>query len=236
MSVSLKKGQKVNLTKSNPRLKKAKVCLGWENAEISGLKDSTNKKSSVLSSVGNVLKELLLDLVLDLDIPYNPSTEIDVDAAVLMIEDPLRPEYGKTELVYYGQLHSKDLSIFHRGDNLVGSSEAGELKDCEQIDIEFSKLDDGWKKLVVFASIYEAQNRKQNFGMISNAFIRIVDGETGMELYKYLLTENEPTAEIVNFGEFTKDSDGNWNFEVKGEAYKGSYVSNFVRQYLHQYK
>lgn len=236
MSVSLRKGQKVNLTKSNPQLRKAKVCLGWENAEISGLKNPSNKKGSTLRSVGNTLKELFFDLVLDLDISHDPSTEIDVDAAVLMIEDPFSPGYGKTELVYYGKLHSEDLSIFHHGDDLVGSSEAGGLKDCEQIDIEFSKLDGRWKKLVVFASIYEAQYRRQNFGMISNAFIRIVDGETGKELYRYLLTENEPTAEIVNFGEFIKDSDGNWNFEVKGDGYKGNYASHFVGQYLSQYK
>lgn len=84
-------------------------------------------------------------------------------------------------LFYFGNLVHKSGTVRHMGDNLTGEGEG----DDEQILIELSRVPQEYDKIVIVVNIYSAVQRKQHFGMIKNAFIRIVDGSTNREMCKY---------------------------------------------------
>jgi len=149
MPINLSKGQKVDLTKGNPSLKKIMVGLGWDvNAFDSG-------------------------------------ADFDLDAAAFMVGANGRCPTEK-EFVFYGNLEHASGAIKHMGDNLTGSGDG----DDEQIMVDLDKVPANVEKVAFTVTIYEAETRRQNFGQVSNAFIRIVDETTGMELIRYDLGED----------------------------------------------
>ena len=101
------------------------------------------------------------------------------------------------------------------GDNLTGDGNG----DDEQILIDLSKVPEIYDKIVFVANIYECLSRKQHFGMIENAFIRIVDVDTHTELCRYNLSENYDTMTAMIFGEVYR-KDGEWKFNAIGQATK----------------
>lgn len=179
MAINLTKGQKVDLTKGNPGLKKLMVGLGWDvNAFDSGV-------------------------------------DFDLDAAAFMLDDNGRCPTEK-EFIFYGNLTHPSESIKHMGDNLTGEGEG----DDEQIFVDLTKIPANVSKVAFTVTIYEAESRGQNFGQVSNSFIRIVDESTGQELIHYDLGEDFSIETAVVVGELYKHN-GEWKFNAIGSGFQG---------------
>ena len=143
MAVSLSKGQKVDLTKTNPGLTKAVVGLGWD----------TNK--------------------------YDGSADFDLDASAFLLD--VNGKVVKDEdFIFYNNLESETKAVIHTGDNRTGEGEG----DDEAIIIDFSKVPSHIEKIAISVTIHDAAERHQNFGQVSNAFIRIVNESNNEEILR----------------------------------------------------
>lgn len=200
MSVSLKKGQKVDLTKGNAGLNQIMVGLGWDEADKSG-------------------KGLFGGLFFG-----KKTQDIDCDASAILCKKG-RCE-GKKDVVYFGNLKHFSNAITHMGDNLTGAGEG----DDEQILVELNKVPADYDKIVFVVNIYQAIARHQDFGMIKNAYIRIVDGRNNMELCKYNLSENYEGMYAMVFGEVYRQGN-EWKFNAIGQATKDGKLEELVRRF-----
>ncbi|MDE6015982.1 MAG: TerD family protein [Acetatifactor sp.] len=179
MPINLSKGQKVDLTKGNPGLKKIMVGLGWDvNAFDSG-------------------------------------ADFDLDAAAFMTADNGKCITEK-EFIFYGNLEHPSGALKHMGDNLTGAGEG----DDEQIEVDLTKIPENVSKIAFTVTIYDADVRRQNFGQVSNAFIRIVDEVTGQELIRYDLGEDFSIETAIVVGELYKNN-GEWKFNAIGSGFQG---------------
>lgn len=133
---------------------------------------------------------------------------------------------GKDDIVYFGHLSHRTGCVRHMGDNLTGAG-AG---DDEQIMIDLASLPNQYDKIVVVVNIYQAAQRKQHFGMIRNAFIRICDAETNQEILKYNLSENYDGMTAMVFGELYRYN-GSWKFNAIGQATQDNSVSDLARRF-----
>ncbi len=136
---------------------------------------------------------------------------IDCDASAILLKNGRLAE--KADLVYFGNLRHKSGTIQHMGDNLTGAG-AG---DDEQILIDLSRVPMEYDKIVIVVNIYQAYQRKQHFGMIQNAFIRLVDGRNNMEMCRYNLTDNYSDMTALIFGEVYRHN-GEWKFNAIGQG------------------
>lgn len=198
MGVNLVKGQKIDLTKNNSRLKKLLVGLGW---------DAVKQEKKGFFKLGS------------------PQVDIDVDASVIMLSNDKLVD--DDDIIYFGNLKSKCGGVIHTGDNLTGDGDG----DDEQILIDLSKIPQDVNKLVFITNIYECVTRKQNFGMIQNAFIRIADYNNNKDIAKFNLTEdyNGKTALVV--GEVYRHN-GEWKFAALGEGTKDTCIDDMANNYL----
>lgn len=150
-------------------------------------------------------------------------TDFDLDVAAFMLgEDGKCPT--ESEFIFYGNLCHPSESVRHLGDNLTGEGDG----DDEQIRIDIKKIPDNISKIVFTVTIYGAQARQQNFGQVSNAFIRvtnafirIVNETTENELIRYDLGENFSIEASVIVGELYK-KDGEWRFNAIGRGFSGN--------------
>ena len=150
--------------------------------------------------------------------------EIDCDASALMLQNGYF--IGKQDVVYFGNLTHRSGTVQHMGDNLTGAGDG----DDEQILIELSKVPECYDRIVLVVNIYDAVNRKQHFGMIQNAFIRVMDAKDGKELYKYNLTEDYSDMTAMIFGEVYR-SNGEWKFSAIGQGTKDAGLLELARRY-----
>ena len=139
----------------------------------------------------------------------------DLDASVFMVG-----ENGKVlsdaNFIFYGQKTSPCGSVEHQGDNRTGEG-AG---DDEQVKIDLSKVPADVKKLVFAVTIHEAEQRKQNFGMVSNAYIRMSNNESQVELARFDLSEDASVETAMIFGELYLHN-GEWKFKAVGQGFAG---------------
>lgn len=201
--INLQKGQKISLTKESAGLKNVIVGLGWDEAKHEPVKFSLFSKKPKQNS-------------------------IDCDASAILLN-----ENGKcvsnSDVVYFGNLiHSSD-TIKHQGDNLTGVGDG----DDEQIFVDLVNLPAKYNKIVFVVTIYKADEKNQNFGMIQNAYIRIVDTSNGnKELCRFNLssdmTYNDKTSMI--FGELYRHN-GEWKFNAIGEGLYSVGISSIVNQH-----
>lgn len=198
MSISLKKGQKVSLTKESAGLSNVLVGLGWDAVE--------NKKGFLASLFGT------------------QAAAIDCDATAILLKDGKFCD--KNDVVYFGNLEHKSGTIRHMGDNLTGDGEG----DDEQILIDLSKVPAEYDRIVIVVNIYDCVKRKQEFGMIKNAFIRIVDGKSNREMCKYDLSEDYSGMTAMIFGEIYRHN-GEWKFNAIGQGTKDTNISQLCRRY-----
>lgn len=150
--------------------------------------------------------------------------DIDVDASVFMLRNDKLA--SKQDIVYFGNLKSKCGGVIHTGDNLTGDGDG----DDEQILVDLSKIPQDVNKLVFVTNIYECIKRKQNFGMIENAFIRIADCNNNQNIAMFNLTEdyNGKTALVV--GELYRH-DSEWKFNAIGEGTQDTCISDMLKKY-----
>jgi stress response protein SCP2 len=137
--------------------------------------------------------------------------DIDCDASALLCTNGTL-DNPRNDVVFYNNLRHSSGAVVHQGDNLTGAGDG----DDEQIFVDLASVPAQYDRIVFVVTIYQARERKQHFGMIQNAFIRICDATTDTEFCKFNLSENYfgKTAMIV--GEMVR-SDGEWKFNAIGE-------------------
>lgn len=179
MGISLQKGQKVDLTKTNPGLSKVIVGLGWD--------------------VNN----------------FDTGKDFDLDAAAFMLGENGRVP-SSNDFVFFGNKRHYSGCVEHLGDNLTGIGDG----DDEVIKVDLSRIPENISRIAFTVTIYEADERRQNFGQVNNAFIRIYDEMKGQELMRYDLTEDFSIETATVFGELYKHN-GEWKFNAIGSGYQG---------------
>lgn len=179
MTINLSKGQKINLTKDNPGLKKVIVGLGWD----------TNK--------------------------YDGGYDFDLDASAFLIGANGKAN-NDLDFVFYNNIEHPSGSVIHTGDNRTGEGDG----DDESIIIDFSKIPSSIQKIGITVTIHDAVQRSQSFGQVSNAFVRIVNEETGSEILRYDLTEEFSIETALVFCELYRH-DGEWKFSAVGSGFQG---------------
>lgn len=136
---------------------------------------------------------------------------IDCDASAILLKDgKLR---AKEDLVYFGNLRHRSGTVQHLGDNLTGAGDG----DDEQIVVDLASVPAEYDRIVIVVNIYSAMQRGQHFGMIQNAFIRLVDSRNNMEMCKYNLTEDYSGMTAMIFGEIYRHN-GEWKFNAIGQG------------------
>ncbi len=156
---------------------------------------------------------------------FSPKPQpIDCDASALLLRGGRLIE--QADIVYFGNLSHKTGTVRHMGDNLTGAGEG----DDEQIIVDLDQLPAEYDRIVIVVNIYEANQRNQHFGMIENAFIRLVDGKTNQEMCKYNLSENYTGMTAMIFGEVYRHN-GEWKFNAIGQATDDPGLSSLVNRY-----
>ena len=197
MSISLKKGQKVSLTKESAGLSRVVIGLGW---------DEVQQKRGFFAP-----KPL----------------PIDCDASALLLQGGRLVR--KEDIVYFGNLQHMSGTVQHMGDNLTGAGDG----DDEQIIVDLARVPQEYDKIVLVVNIYDCVKRKQHFGMIQNAFIRLVDASNNTEICKYNLTENYSGMTAVIFGEVYRHN-GEWKFNAIGQGTNDPGLGQLANRYIAQ--
>lgn len=196
MSISLVKGQKVDLTKGNSGLSKVIVGLGWDPAEVKGGFFGMKKAANV-----------------------------DCDASALLLDADGKLS-GEKNLVCFYNKQSGCNSVVHTGDNITGAGEG----DDEQIIVQLDRVPSHIHKILCVVNIYECESRKQDFGMIKSAFIRIVNPANNQELIRFNLTDSYAGKTALVVGELYRHN-GEWKFNAIGEGTHAAHVDILARQY-----
>ncbi len=146
---------------------------------------------------------------------FDTGGNFDLDAAAFLVTDS--GKISRTEdFVFYGNLTHPSGSVQHMGDNLTGEGEG----DDEQIKVNLAAVPENITKIAFTVTIYEAEQRRQNFGQVNNAFIRIYNEANGEELLRYDLGEDFSIETAAVFGELYKNN-GEWKFNAVGCGYQG---------------
>ncbi|MCP3774302.1 TerD family protein [Paenibacillus sp. MZ04-78.2] len=178
MAISLSKGQKVDLTKTNPGLSKVIIGLGWD----------TNK--------------------------YDGGQDFDLDASAFLLNASDKAASEK-DFIFYNNPQNSNGSVVHSGDNRTGAGDG----DDEVIKVDLSAVPQEAEKISFCITIHDAQERKQSFGQVSNAYVRIVNEATGAEIIRYDLGEDFSVETAIVVGELYRHS-GEWKFSAVGAGYK----------------
>ena len=150
--------------------------------------------------------------------------DIDCDAfALLLVNGRLT---NNKDIVYYGNLTHLSGAVQHMGDNLTGAGDG----DDEQIVIDLNRVPAEYDRIVIAVNIYKAFDRHQHFGMIQNAFIRLVDARNNSEMCIYNLTENYSGMTAMLFGEVYRYN-GEWKFNAIGQGTNDGDIGAFARRY-----
>lgn len=145
----------------------------------------------------------------------NTGDDFDLDASIFLLgENEKIPT--NNHFIFYNNLKSPDGAVIHTGDNRTGDGDG----DDEAVLVDLSKVSDEVKKLVFVVTIHDAENRKQNFGQISNSFVRIVNEENNQEVAKYDLGEDYSVETSMIMCELYKHG-SEWKLNAVGSGYKG---------------
>ena len=118
--------------------------------------------------------------------------------------------------IFYNNLKSSDGSVTHSGDNTTGAGDG----DDETVIVDLATVPAEIDKIAVAVTIHDADNRKQNFGMVSKAYIRCLNGDNGQEIARYDLSEDGSTEAAMIFGEIYR-AGSEWKFKAIGQGFKG---------------
>lgn len=150
---------------------------------------------------------------------------IDCDASALLLKNGKLCD--KSDIIYFGNLGHKTGAIQHMGDNLTGAGEG----DDEQIFVDLGRIPAEYDRIVVVVNIYQAVQRKQHFGMIQNAFIRLVDQRNNSEMCRYSLTDDYSGMTAMIFGEIYRHN-GEWKFSAVGQGTTDPGLGELANRYI----
>ena len=195
MTINLKKGQRISLTKDNPGLKQIMCGLGWDVAPKSGGFFGGNK-------------------------------QFDLDSSVICLNADKKLTDLK-DLIYFGNLRHSSSAIAHQGDNLTGAGEG----DDEIINIDLPLIPTNISHLVFTINIYKCDQRKQDFSMVDNAFVRLVDRANNKELARYNLSGSEYRGMTgMVLAEVYRHND-DWKMAALGNGFKVSTLADIAKIY-----
>ena len=146
---------------------------------------------------------------------FDTGGDFDLDATAFLLTDSGKVS-RQEDFVFFGNLVHPSGCVSHQGDNLTGVGEG----DDEQIKVDLSLVPGNISKIAFAVTIYEAEERRQNFGQVNNAFIRIYDEPNGNEILRYDLGEDFSIETAAIFGELYKHGD-EWKFNAIGSGYQG---------------
>ncbi|MBF0108936.1 MAG: TerD family protein [Magnetococcales bacterium] len=158
------------------------------------------------------LKQILIGL--GWDARATEGADFDLDASAFMLGANHKVP-NERDFIFYNNLKSRDGSVEHTGDNLTGGS-----GDNEVIRVNFASVPSNIQVVVITVTIHDAEVRRQNFGQVRNAFIRIVNEENGREIARYDLTEDFSVETAMIFGEIYRYG-SEWKFRAVGQGYSG---------------
>lgn len=177
----------------------------------------TKGQNVSLSKTDPSLKNVLVGL--GWDARSTDGQDFDLDASVFMAT-----ENGKVpsdrHFIFYNQLVSLCGGVEHTGDNLTGDGDG----DDESVIVCLDKVESNIKSLFITVTIHDAEARRQNFGQVSNAFVRIVNNDTSDEIVRFDLSEDYSTETAMVFGEIYRHN-GEWKFRAIGQGYTGGLYS-----------
>lgn len=150
---------------------------------------------------------------------------IDCDATVILLQNGKL--VNSEDIVYFGNLMHYTGTVQHMGDNLTGEGDG----DDEQIILDLSKIPTEYDRAVIVVNIYDAVRRHQHFGLIENAFIRLVDGRNNCEMFKYNLTDDYSGCTAMIFGEVYRHND-EWKFSAVGQGTRDTSISDLAKRYV----
>ena len=150
--------------------------------------------------------------------------DIDCDASALLLTGGKLQK--KQDVVYFGNLQHRSGAVKHMGDNRTGAGEG----DDEQILVKLKEVPQEIDKIVIVVNIYQAKQRGQHFGLIRNAFIRIVDGNTNAEMCRFNLSEDYTDMTALIVAEIYRHN-GEWKFNPVGQGTKDNSLTEIVNKY-----
>lgn len=186
---------------------------------MSGVNLAKGQKVKMTKDNGEKLNKVIVGLGWDAKDPAATGAEFDLDASIYMLTSEGKVAKSN-DFIYYNNLTSQCESIKHLGDNLTGAGEG----DDEQIKIELNKVPANVQKLVVVVNIFEAVRKGQNFGMVDNSFMRIVNEDNGQEMFNFDLNFDSSLATGVIFGILLRKGD-TWAFSAEQVEFEGGLES-----------
>lgn len=176
---------------------------------------SLQKGQKVSITKGNPgLTNVVIGLGWDVN-QYDTGGDFDLDACAFLLADNGRVTRSE-DFIFFGNLTHPSGCIQHLGDNKTGVGEG----DDENIRVDLTRVPENITKIAFTVTIYEPEQRRQNFGQINNAFIRIYNEQTGEELLRYDLGEDFSIETAAVFGEMYKNN-GEWKFNAIGSGFQG---------------
>ena len=139
--------------------------------------------------------------------------DLDASAFLLKADGKVRAD---SDFIFYNQLKSVDGSVEHTGDNRTGEGDG----DDEAIKVDLSKVPADIDRIAFTVTIHEAETRKQNFGQVRGAFIRIVNQDNNSEVARYDLAEDASTETAMIFAELYRNG-AEWKFRAVGQGFNG---------------
>ncbi|RKN03512.1 TerD family protein [Streptomyces radicis] len=147
------------------------------------------------------------------DVRVTTGTDFDLDASAIAV-NPTGRVYSDAHFIFFNNKQTPDGTIVHLGDNRTGEG----VGDDEQIQVNLTGLPVDVDKIVFAVSVYDADNRGQNFGQVRNAYIRVLNQAGGAEIARYDLSEDAATETAMVFGELYR-SGADWKFRAVGQGY-----------------
>lgn len=184
---------------------------------------SLNKGGNLsLSKTDPSLTQVLVGLGWDARATDGVDFDLDASAFLLGANEKVR---GEHDFIFYNQTRSQDGSVEHTGDNRTGDGDG----DDEAVTIDLDKVSPEIQKIAITVTIHDADSRGQNFGQVQNAFIRVVNNQSHVEIVRFDLNEDYSTETAMIFGELYRHN-GEWKFRAVGQGYNGG-----LRAMCHQY-
>lgn len=184
---------------------------------------SLNKGGNLsLSKTYSSLSQVLVGLGWDARATDGADFDLDASAFLLGANDKVR---GEHDFIFYNQTRSPEGSVEHTGDNRTGAGDG----DDEAVKINLSLVPADIQKIAITVTIHDAEQRGQNFGQVQNAFIRVVNDQSNVEIVRFDLNEDYSTETAMVFGELYRHN-GEWKFRAVGQGYAGG-----LRAMCHQY-
>lgn len=149
------------------------------------------------------------------DVRATDGAGFDLDATAFLLEKSGKVR-NDADMIFFNCKKSSDNSIIHHGDNQTGAGDG----DDESISIDFSRVSSYVEKIAICVTIHQAEERRQNFGMIASAYVRCINEESNSEIVKYDLSEDASTETAMIFGEVYRHN-GDWKFKAIGQGFKG---------------